>query len=103
MDDLPAGEHAQLAPDLMKSRRRLGTDQPAQAAIEDIRSAIPSRAQTAGVGVHFQDLRPVTVHLQVAATGQAGDTATDDDDFIADGSGRRRSRRIAVSARNVHP
>ena len=56
-----------------------------------------------GIGVHFQDLRPVAVHLQVAAAGQPGDAAPDDDDLVAGGSGRRRSRRMTVSARNAHP
>jgi hypothetical protein len=58
------------------------------AAVEDVWPAFPGGAQPAGQEVHLKDLGAVAVHLGVAAGGQAGDPAADDDDRFVGHSNR---------------
>src|ERR1019366_7465271 len=80
-EDLPAGYRAQFLPDLVESRRRMGADKPAQAAVKNIRSPVPGRAQSARERTRFKNLGLQAVHLQVAAARETGDAAADDDDL----------------------
>ena len=70
-----------FTPDLVESRGRMGADQPLQAAIKHIRSAVPSRAESAGSRARFENLGLKAVHLQIAAAREAGYAAADDADW----------------------
>ena len=95
--DLAAGDRAQFSPYLVKGGGRVCTQQPAEAAIKNIRSPVPGGAQAAREQSCFQNLGLETVHLEVAAAGETGDAAADDDDFPGGaGGGFRHGRRGAA-------
>ena len=81
-ENLASGDGAQFHPDLMEGRRRLGANQPAQATVKNVRSAMPGRAQSAGEQARFQNLGLDAVHLQVTTAGKTGNAGADDDDFF---------------------
>ena len=70
----------------MESRRGARADEPAQAAVKDVRSPVPRRAESAGQQARFQNLGLDAVHLQIATAREPGHTGTDDDDFFLCGS-----------------
>ena len=80
VDDLAAGEGAELLPDAVERRAGACTHQPLEAAVEDVAVAPPGGADSTGQPVHLEDLGPVPVHLGVAAGGQASHAGPDDGD-----------------------
>lgn len=79
IQDFPSGYRAQFAPYLVERRGGVSADQPAQATVEDVRSPVPSHAESARDGVRLEDFSLVAVHLQVTAAREASHAATDNE------------------------